>query len=100
MKTDEISESLGRGKHTTRHVELFQFKKFYIADTPGFSSLDFKNCTKEEIRDSFIEFKNYQCPFKNCMHNKEKDCEIKKAVEKEEIQKSRYDNYLEFIKKQ
>lgn len=98
LKTDEISKSLGRGKHTTRHVELFKFKNFYIADTPGFSSLDFKNCTKEEIRDSFIEFKNYSCPFKDCMHNKEQNCAIKNAIEKKEILKSRYESYIDFIK--
>ena len=98
LKTDEISESLGRGKHTTRHVELFSFKNFYIADTPGFSSLDFNEITKEEIRDSFIEFKNYSCPFKDCMHNKERNCDVKNAVEKEEIAQSRYKNYIDFIK--
>jgi len=98
LKTDEISESLGRGKHTTRHVELFSFKNFYVADTPGFSSLDFNNNTKEEIRDSFVEFKNYRCSFKDCMHNKEKNCAVKDAVEKEKIRKSRYENYLDFIK--
>lgn len=98
LKTDEISESLGRGKHTTRHVELFSFKNFYVADTPGFSSLDFNNNTKEEIRSSFVEFKNYQCSFKDCMHNKEKNCAVKDAVEKEKIRKSRYENYLDFIK--
>lgn len=98
LKTDEISESLGRGKHTTRHVELFSFKNFYVADTPGFSSLDFNNNTKEEIRSSFVEFKNYRCSFKDCMHNKEKNCAVKDAVEKEKIRKSRYENYLDFIK--
>ena len=59
LKTDEISESLGRGKHTTRHVELFCFQDFYIADTPGFSSLDFEDVSKEEIRNSFKEFQYY-----------------------------------------
>lgn len=98
LKTDEISESLGRGKHTTRHVELFSFKNFYIADTPGFSSLDFNDVTKERIRSSFIEFENYTCPFKDCMHNKERDCRVKEAVEKEEIARSRYNNYIDFIK--
>lgn len=98
LKTDEISESLGRGKHTTRHVELFAFKNFYIADTPGFSSLNFNNNTKEEIRNSFIEFNAYSCPFKNCMHAKEKDCAVKKAVEAHKILESRYNNYIEFIK--
>lgn len=98
LKTDEISESLGRGKHTTRHVELFSINNFYIADTPGFSSLDFDEVKKEEIKNSFVEFQKYSCPFKDCMHDKEKDCEIKKAVEKQEILSSRYQNYLNFLK--
>ncbi len=98
LKTDEISQSLGRGKHTTRHVELFSIKNFYIADTPGFSSLEIQNKSKEEIRDSFVEFQNYPCPFKNCLHDKEKDCGVKRAVEEKKILKSRYQNYLEFIK--
>lgn len=98
LKTDEISESLGRGKHTTRHTEIFKLKHFYIADTPGFSSLDFQNIEIEKIKDSFVEFQNYSCPFKDCMHNKERDCEVKNAVEKKEILLSRYQNYLDFIK--
>lgn len=98
LKTDEISESLGRGKHTTRHTEIFKFKNFYIADTPGFSSLDFGNITKEEIKNSFIEFKNYNCLFKDCMHDKEVDCAVKNAVENGKILSSRYNNYLDFIK--
>lgn len=97
LKTDEISYALGRGKHTTRHVELFKLKKCYIADTPGFSSLDFRNCTKDDIKNSFIEFKNYSCEYKDCMHDKEKKCAIKEAVEKNEILQSRYENYLDFI---
>lgn len=98
LRTDEISESLGRGKHTTRHVELFSIRNFYIADTPGFSSLDLNQITKEEIRDSFIEFQNFTCPFNNCMHDKEKNCQVKIAVENGKILKSRYENYLNFIK--
>lgn len=98
LKTDEISESLGRGKHTTRHVELFKLKHFYIADTPGFSSLEIGTISKDAIRSSFIEFQNYSCPFKDCMHTKEKECRVKEAVEKKEILPSRYQSYLEFIK--
>lgn len=98
LKTDEISESLGRGKHTTRHVELFKFKHFYIADTPGFSSLDFQDISKEDIKNSFVEFQKYHCPFKNCMHDKERDCSVKQAVERQEILESRYQNYIDFIK--
>jgi len=98
LKTDEISVALGRGKHTTRHVELFKFKKFYIADTPGFSSLDFKNILKEEIRDSFIEF-THDCKYKNCMHIKEENCKVKEQLENKSILESRYKNYLDFISK-
>lgn len=98
LKTNEISESLGRGKHTTRHVELFKFKHFYIADTPGFSSLDLGSISKEEIKNSFVEFQNYSCPFKDCMHVKERDCKVKEAVERKEILTSRYQSYLDFLK--
>lgn len=99
LKTGEISESLGRGKHTTRHVELFNVKKMYIADTPGFSSLDLKDYSKEQIKNSFIEFKNNNCKFKDCSHINEKECDIKEKVNKNIILKSRYENYLNFINK-
>lgn len=98
LETKEISESLGRGVHTTRVVELFQIKDFYIVDTPGFSSIDIDVYTKEDIKKSFIEFKNIDCKFKNCLHDKDLDCGIKEAVFKGNILKSRYDNYLRFIK--
>lgn len=99
LKTGEISESLGRGKHTTRHVELFEIKKMYIADTPGFSSLDISNYSKEEIKNSFIEFRDNNCKFSDCFHINEKQCEIKDKVNRGIILKSRYENYLNFIKK-
>ena len=99
LKTDEISEALGRGKHTTRHVELFQIKKMLIADTPGFSALDFNSVSKEDIKSSFIEFKNSNCKYNDCNHINEKDCEIKEKVEKGIILKSRYDNYINFVSK-
>lgn len=99
LKTVEISESLGRGKHTTRHVELFEIKKMYIADTPGFSSLDISNYSKEEIKSSFIEFRDNNCKFSDCFHINEKQCEIKDKVNRGIILKSRYENYLNFIKK-
>ena len=98
LETKEISESLGRGVHTTRVVELFEIKDFYIVDTPGFSSIDIDVYTKEDIKKSFIEFKNIDCKFKNCLHDKDLDCGIKEAVFKGNILKSRYDNYLRFIK--
>ena len=98
LKTGEISEALGRGRHTTRHVEILELLDGYIFDSPGFSSLEFPNMLKEEIRDAFIEFKEFNCPFKDCMHEKEDNCSIKKAVSEGKILKSRYDNYLLFLK--
>lgn len=98
LATNPISEALGRGKHTTRHVELFKIENFYIADTPGFSSLDFDNMTEEDLKETFIEFSNYECPFKNCLHENERDCAIKEAVKDKKILKSRYDNYRKFLR--
>lgn len=96
LKTGEISLALGRGKHTTRNVELYNFLDGKVLDTPGFSALNFNNYTKEDIKKSFREFSNYSCPFKDCSHTKEKECAIKKAVSSGEILKTRYDNYLKF----
>lgn len=97
IKTNEISHALGRGKHTTRHVEIYNIDGINIADTPGFSALDIIGFTKEEVRDSYPEFESNECKFKDCMHNKEKDCDIKDKVEKKLILKSRYDNYIRII---
>lgn len=98
LKTGEISDALGRGRHTTRHTQIYLVKGALIADTPGFSALDINGYEKEDIRDTFREFAKYSCEFKNCMHVKEQNCEIKKAVEKGIILKSRYENYCSFIK--
>ncbi len=98
LKTQKISKSLGRGVHTTRHVELFEIENCLIADTPGFSSLNFKDYEKENIKNTFYEFNNYQCEFKDCMHINETECAIKDAVNNKEILKSRYENYLKIIK--
>jgi len=98
LATNEISEALGRGKHTTRHVELFKYKTSFIADTPGFSSLDLISITKEQIRDSFIEFNKVECVYKNCMHLNESECNVKKLVENKKILKSRYENYVNFVR--
>ena len=97
IETNEISEALGRGKHTTRHVELFGIGEGFIADTPGFSAVDFEGMTKEDLRDTFIEFKNYECKFRDCMHNKEIECGVKEALEEKRILQSRYNNYLKFL---
>lgn len=101
LKTDEISIALGRGKHTTRHVELLNLYDGLIADTPGFSSLEFIDMKNEDIRDNFIEFNEYrdECEYKDCMHVSEKTCKIKEEIEKGNILKSRYENYLKFIKR-
>lgn len=97
LETGEISLALGRGRHTTRVVEMFSLFGGKVMDTPGFSALDFLGYTKEEIRDSFVEFKKYPCPFKDCMHTKEKECLVKQAVLDNNILETRYTNYLNFI---
>ena len=97
IETNEISEALGRGKHTTRHVELYEISDGYVADTPGFSALDLKDMNKEQLRDTFIEFRDYECKFRDCMHHKEKDCGVKNAIEDKMILQSRYNNYLLFL---
>ncbi len=96
LKTDEISVALGRGKHTTRHVELISVCDGLVADTPGFSSLDFANMKNTDIRDNFIEFNEYKedCRYRDCMHLEEVDCNIKNN---QKILKSRYLNYVSFI---
>lgn len=97
IKTDEISESLGRGKHTTRHVELYMISEGYVADTPGFSALDLKDMEKEDLKNTFIEFSNYECKFRDCIHKKEKECGVKTALNNKLILQSRYNNYLLFL---
>lgn len=97
LETGEISLALGRGKHTTRVVELFELFGGKVMDTPGFSSLEFRNYSKEQIRDAFIEFKDFPCIYKDCNHTKEEECVVKKEVFANNILESRYLNYLNFI---
>ena len=99
IKTDEISIALGRGKHTTRHVELINLYDGLVADTPGFSSISFTGMTNSDIRDNFIEFNKYRdnCEYKDCMHDTEESCAIKNELNSNHILKSRYENYLKFI---
>lgn len=101
IKTAEISYALGRGKHTTRHVELISLYDGLVADTPGFSSLDFYDMNKYDIRDNFIEFNEYKegCKYRDCMHYKEDQCNVKQEVGNGHILKSRYENYIHFIEK-
>lgn len=100
IKTNDISIALGRGKHTTRHVELIPLYDGLVADTPGFSAVDFTDMSNADIRDNFIEFNEYRedCKYKDCMHNKEDECAIKSEIDNN-ILKSRYENYLNFINK-
>ncbi len=97
LEVGEVSHALGRGKHTTRVVELFELFGGKVMDTPGFSSLELSNYSKEEIRDAFIEFSKYPCLYKDCMHTKEAECVVKKEVFENNILESRYLNYLSFI---
>ena len=99
LETGEISEALGRGKHTTRVVSLFELNGGKVLDTPGFSALDFFDFKEEEIKNSFVEFKKFDCPFKDCSHTKEKECIIKEKVKEKEILEERYNDYIKFIEK-
>ena len=100
MQTGDVSERLKRGKHTTRHVELISYNNGYIVDTPGFSMLDFpKEITKDELKDYFPEFSNYesQCRFRGCNHmGNTKVCAVCDAVQKGEISETRFNNYKSF----
>lgn len=99
LKTGEISKALGRGKHTTRHVELIELYDGLVADTPGFSAIDFSGMSKADIRDNFIEFDDYKdrCKYRDCFHDKEDECNVKEMVKEKVIKRSRYDNYIKFI---
>lgn len=97
LETKPISEALNRGVHTTRHVELYKIDDFLIVDTPGFSALDFKNITADELKESFKEFGNSACEFNDCLHDKEKNCWVKRNVDAGLIRRSRYDNYRRFL---
>ncbi len=100
IKTGEVSEKLGRGRHTTRHVELYALEgDTYVADTPGFASLDVTMTNvilKEQLQYDFPDFGPYlgSCRFHDCAHLKEPDCAVMKAVAAEEISESRYRSYV------
>ena len=99
LETNEISKALGRGKHTTRCTTLYDIDGVLVADTPGFSSVDFLGMTKEDIRDNMKEmFDNLDsCKYRDCMHIKEDDCRVKKLLSEGKILLSRYENYKKFI---
>lgn len=99
LETNEISNSLGRGKHTTRHVELILVNNGLVADTPGFSSLEFTELETEQLQECFPEIRerSNDCKFRGCMHNKEPKCAVKKAVDNQEIAIFRYNHYMQFL---
>lgn len=105
LETGEVSEKLGRGRHTTRHVELYRLgENTYVADTPGFSSFDtdqMELILKENLQYAFPDFGDYlgKCRFDDCSHRREPDCAVRAAVEAGELEKSRYESYLKLYEK-
>ena len=96
METGEISEKIERGRHTTRHSEIIPLgRETYIMDTPGFTSLDMPDITKEELGGYYPEFREYEpfCKFRGCAHLSEPSCGVKEAVEAGKISRVRYENY-------
>lgn len=96
-ETGSISEKIQRGKHTTRHTEIFNVSgDTYVMDTPGFSSMYTCECEKEELRFFYPEYRQFEgkCRFNGCVHVNEPGCQVKKAVDEGIIAKSRYSNYL------
>ena len=105
LATGEVSEKLGRGRHTTRHVELYSLgEDTFVADTPGFSSFDTDQMDvilKENLQYAFPDFGRYlgQCRFDDCTHRKEPGCAVRAAVEAGEIEQTRYESYLKLYEK-
>ena len=100
LKTQDISDALNRGKHTTRHTELINIDNAYIADTPGFSSLELVDIKSSNLKECFGEFVPHlnECRFNECMHISEPGCMIKELVIKGEILESRYSSYVKLYK--
>ena len=104
LPVGEVSEKLGRGRHTTRHVELYDVDDALIADTPGFSSFDtdqMEVILKENLQYAFPEFGKYigTCQFRDCSHRKEPGCAVTTALAAGDIGKSRYESYLKLYEK-
>lgn len=105
LPTGEVSEKLGRGRHTTRHVELYRLEEdTYVADTPGFSSFDTDQMDvilKENLQYAFPDFGRFlgQCQFHDCSHRKEPGCAVTAAVASGELEPTRYDSYLRLYEK-
>ncbi len=105
LATGEVSEKLGRGRHTTRHVELYQLgEDTYVADTPGFASFDTEQMDvilKENLQYAFPDLAPYlgKCQFQDCSHRSEPGCAVRAAVEAGRIEQTRYDSYLKLYEK-
>ena len=105
LATGEVSEKLGRGRHTTRHVELYCLgEDTYVADTPGFASFDTEQMDvilKDNLQYAFGDFAPYlgKCQFHDCSHRKEPGCEVRRAVEQGMLEQTRYDSYLRLYEK-
>ena len=100
LKTGDVSDKIKRGKHTTRHAELFELKfGGMVADTPGFSSLTLDDIEDIDLKDYFIEFEDYDdCKFgSRCIHQNEPNCAVKEAVENGESPKERYESYIQLL---
>ncbi|NLM20607.1 MAG: ribosome small subunit-dependent GTPase A [Peptococcaceae bacterium] len=99
QKTGAVSAKIGRGRHTTRHVELIPVEGGLVADTPGFSTLYLPEMKREELQLYFPEFEKYKysCRFKSCLHDKEPDCAVKEALAESKILSSRYKHYIQFL---
>lgn len=100
LKTSDISASLGRGKHTTRQIALWEIAGGLVADTPGFSSLEFSDIKAENLDECFVEMKEVKpfCKFRSCQHMQEPKCAVKDAVEQGSIAVFRYEHYQTFLK--
>jgi ribosome biogenesis GTPase len=105
LATGEVSEKLGRGRHTTRHVQLYCLEQdTYVADTPGFSSFDtdqMEVILKENLQFAFPDFSAHigQCQFRDCTHRKEPGCAVRAALDAGELEPTRYDSYLRLYEK-
>ena len=97
MATGDISQKIQRGRHTTRHSELFHLEgQTYVMDTPGFTSLYINEIDAPDLKSYFTEFDQYEalCRFNGCVHINEPDCAVKNALEEGKISRNRYDNYV------
>ena len=100
METGQLSERLGRGRHTTRHAEIFCFaENSFLCDTPGFSSLDLPEIEEDRLRYYYEEFRQPEqnCAFRDCLHGKEKGCAVREAAEAGQIAAPRYESYCRLL---